>query len=173
MRCSNKPPQQSTPEKNCFGAAGKAHYLDLSTKNVTIFGGTVENLPAWFRGRDWGVTDAYYPSSFLPSDRPLDVQSRAARRCVMPVIIPDEVLKQAGLTEKEALIEIACGLFDADKLHLWPAARLAGMSRGEFESALISRGIAVHRIDEEYLKHELEMSVRSRDSRVDDEHRRQ
>jgi predicted HTH domain antitoxin len=92
---------------------------------------------------------------------------------VIPVIIPDETLKQAGLTEKEALIEIACGLFDADKLHLWPAAQLAGMSRGEFESELMSRGIAVHRIDEEYLKHELEMSVRSRDPKVDDEHRRQ
>ena len=40
----------------------------------------------------------------------------------MPVIIPDETLKQAGLTEKEALIEIAWRLFDADKLHLWPAS---------------------------------------------------
>jgi hypothetical protein len=33
----------------------------------------------------------------------------------MPVIIPDETLKQAGLTESEARIEIACRLFDADK----------------------------------------------------------
>lgn len=90
----------------------------------------------------------------------------------MPVIIPDETLKQAGLTEKEALIEIACGLFDADKLPLWPAAQLAGMSRGEFESALMSRGIAIHRIDEEYLKHELEMSGGSGNFKRDDEHRR-
>jgi len=91
----------------------------------------------------------------------------------MPVIIPDETLKQAGLTEKEALIEIACRLFDADKLHLWPAAQLAGMTRGEFESALISRGIAVHRVDEQYLKHELAMSSRSWEFKADDEHRRQ
>lgn len=76
----------------------------------------------------------------------------------MPVTIPDETLKQAGLTETEALIEIACRLFDADKLHLWPAAQLAGLSRDEFESALLSRGIPVHRVDEAYLKHELEMS---------------
>src|SRR5438105_6226001 len=82
------------------------------------------------------------------------------RRYVMPVIIPDETLKQAGLTESEALIEIACRLFDADRLHLWPAAQLAGLSRADFESALISRGIAVQRIDEEYLKHELEMGSR-------------
>ena len=91
----------------------------------------------------------------------------------MPVIITDETLKQAGLTEKEALVEIACRLFDADKLHLWPAAQLAGMSRGEFESALMARGIAVHRIDEEYLRHELEMSGGSWEFKGDDEHRRQ
>ena len=79
----------------------------------------------------------------------------------MPVIISDETLKQAGLSEREALVEIACRLFDADKLHLGPATKLAGMSRGEFESELMSRGIAVYRIDEEYLRHELEMSSRS------------
>ena len=67
----------------------------------------------------------------------------------MPVIIPDETLKQAGLTENEALIEIACRLFDAGKLHLFPAARLAGLDRYAFESELISRGIAVHRVDED------------------------
>jgi len=91
----------------------------------------------------------------------------------MPVIIPDQTLKQAGLTEKEALVEIACRLFDADKLHLWPAAQLAGMSRGEFESALMARGIAVCRIDEEYLRHELEMSGGSWEFKGEDEHRRQ
>jgi predicted HTH domain antitoxin len=75
----------------------------------------------------------------------------------MPLIIPDETLKQAGLSEQEARIEIACRLYDADKLHLWPAAQLARLSRDEFESALVSRGIAVHRVDEEYLRHELDM----------------
>lgn len=69
-----------------------------------------------------------------------------------------ETLKQAGLTESKARIEIACRLFDADKLHLRPAAKLAGLSRDEFEAALISRGIVVHPIDEDYLKHELEKS---------------
>lgn len=79
----------------------------------------------------------------------------------MPVVIPDATLKKAGLTESEALIEIACRLFGAAKLHLWPASQLAGLTRDEFESALVSRGIAVQRVDEEYLKHELEMSNRS------------
>jgi predicted HTH domain antitoxin len=76
----------------------------------------------------------------------------------VPVIIPDETLKQAGLSEREALIEIACRLFDAGKLHLNQAARLARMNRNEFESELMSRQIDVYRIDEEYLPHGLEMS---------------
>jgi predicted HTH domain antitoxin len=74
----------------------------------------------------------------------------------MPLIIPDETLKQAGLTETEMKIEIACRLFDAGKLDLWPAAQLAGMSRAEFEGALVSRGIAPYRMDEEYVQHEIE-----------------
>ena len=63
----------------------------------------------------------------------------------MPVIIPDEVLREAGLSEREALIEIACRLFDAGKLHLWPAAKLAGLSRVEFEGELIQRKIPIYR----------------------------
>ena len=63
----------------------------------------------------------------------------------MPVIISDETLAQAGLTEREAVVEIACRLFDAGKLHLWPAAKMAGMSRVDFEQELMSRKIPVYR----------------------------
>jgi predicted HTH domain antitoxin len=63
----------------------------------------------------------------------------------MPVIITDETLAQAGMTEREAVVEIACRLFDAGKLHLWPAAKLAGMSRVEFEQQLMDRKIPVYR----------------------------
>jgi predicted HTH domain antitoxin len=63
----------------------------------------------------------------------------------MPVVISDETLQQAGLTEREALIEIACRLFDIGKLHLWPAAKMAGMSRGGFEQELMNRKIPVYR----------------------------
>jgi predicted HTH domain antitoxin len=63
----------------------------------------------------------------------------------MPVTIPDDVLREAGLSEREALIEIACRLFDASKLALWPAAKLAGLTRPEFEQELRQRKIAVYR----------------------------
>ena len=51
----------------------------------------------------------------------------------MPLIIPDEALQEAGLSESDALVEFACRLFDAGKLTLWGAARLAGLSRVDFE----------------------------------------
>jgi predicted HTH domain antitoxin len=63
----------------------------------------------------------------------------------MPVVISDETLKEAGLSEREAVVEIACRLFDAGRLALWPAAKLAGLSRTEFEHELGARKIAVYR----------------------------
>ena len=43
----------------------------------------------------------------------------------MPLTLCDEILKQAGMTADDAGIEIACRLFDARKLGLWPAAQLS------------------------------------------------
>lgn len=63
----------------------------------------------------------------------------------MAFTIPDDILKQAGLTEREALIEFACRLFDADKLDLFTAGRLAGLSRVELENELRARRIAPYR----------------------------
>jgi predicted HTH domain antitoxin len=73
----------------------------------------------------------------------------------MPVIISDETLEKAGVTECEALIEIACRFFDTGKLHLWPAAQLAGMSRSEFEVELTNRQIPVYRPTLEDLAEEM------------------
>jgi len=67
----------------------------------------------------------------------------------MALSISDETLKAAGLTEREMQVEIACRLFDADKLPLWPAAQLAGLSRGAFEEELASRQIPVYRPTQE------------------------
>lgn len=61
------------------------------------------------------------------------------------VTIPDEVLRQAGLTEREALVEFACRLFDAGKVSLWSAARLSGLDRNGIEDALLERKIPIYR----------------------------
>jgi predicted HTH domain antitoxin len=63
----------------------------------------------------------------------------------MPLTITDEQLQSLGLDEREARIEFACRLFDAEKLQLWPAAKLAGLSRVEMEDELARRGIAIYR----------------------------
>lgn len=59
--------------------------------------------------------------------------------------IPDEVLKEAGLDEHGALVEFACRLFDAGRLTLWSAAKLAGLDRNGIEDALLERGIPIYR----------------------------
>jgi predicted HTH domain antitoxin len=63
----------------------------------------------------------------------------------MPIIIPDEAVQQTGLSERELLIELACRLFDIGRLALWPAAKLAGLSRGEMEAELRRRQIPIYR----------------------------
>ncbi len=70
--------------------------------------------------------------------------------------IPDQVLRQAGLTEHEALVEFACRLFDAGKLTLWSAAQLAGLDRTGIEDALLERGISVYRPTADDLAQDLE-----------------
>ncbi len=62
----------------------------------------------------------------------------------MGLHISDEVLREAGLDEREALIEFACRMFQAKKLTLWPAAKLAGLSRVEMEGELRKRGIPIY-----------------------------
>jgi predicted HTH domain antitoxin len=64
----------------------------------------------------------------------------------MPLTLSDDVLKQAGLTADEARIEIACRLFDAGKLDLWPAAQFAELSRTQFETELMKRKIPIYRL---------------------------
>jgi len=63
----------------------------------------------------------------------------------MAITISDEVLKEAGMSDREALVEIACRLFEAGKLSLPLAARLAGVDRGEMEDELLDRNIPFYR----------------------------
>lgn len=54
--------------KTALSLLGKAHYLELSPKKVTVFGGQDEKLPTWCKTHDWGIKLDYYSSSFLPSE---------------------------------------------------------------------------------------------------------
>ena len=60
------------------------------------------------------------------------------------------------MNEREARIEIACRLFDVGKLDLWPAAKLAGLGRAEFEGELRQRNIPAFRPTLQDLARDLE-----------------
>lgn len=68
----------------------------------------------------------------------------------MPVTLPDELLSEAGLSEPDAKLEIACRLYDAGKLSMPQATRWAGINRVEFENALLERNLPLIRVDARY-----------------------
>ena len=74
----------------------------------------------------------------------------------MPLVIADELLKQAGLTELEARFEFASRMFELRRLELWPAAQLCGMSKLEFAFELGKRGIDAFRYTPDDLRHDVE-----------------
>jgi predicted HTH domain antitoxin len=63
----------------------------------------------------------------------------------MCLLVPDDILRQAGITDREALTELACRLFDSQRLDKTAAARLCSLSRPDFEEELHKRGLAVYR----------------------------
>ena len=75
----------------------------------------------------------------------------------MPLVIPDDALRAAGMSEREAKIEIACRWFDAGKLAIGHAARLAGLSETEFERELELRDIPRYRYTEEMVEQDVEV----------------
>lgn len=74
----------------------------------------------------------------------------------MPLVISDETLHAAGLSEQDARLEFACRLFDAGKLSFGHAAQLAGVDELEFERQLTARGLPRHRLTEEKLLQDVE-----------------
>ncbi|MEM8806249.1 MAG: UPF0175 family protein [Cyanobacteria bacterium P01_G01_bin.38] len=62
----------------------------------------------------------------------------------MSLVVPDEILTAARMTEAEMRQEIAVVLFHRDKLTLGQASRFAGMHRIAFQHLLASRHIPVH-----------------------------
>jgi predicted HTH domain antitoxin len=57
----------------------------------------------------------------------------------MTITIPDDILKRAGVTERDILVELACRLFDAEKLSKAEASALCGLDRPGFENELYKR----------------------------------
>jgi predicted HTH domain antitoxin len=74
----------------------------------------------------------------------------------VPLTIPDRLLAEAGFSERDALIEIACRLYDAGKLTMPAATRWAGLGRTQFEEELLHREIAITRPTSEDLKQDLQ-----------------
>ena len=52
--------------RTALALLGKAHYLELSTQQIILFGGSKEKLPTWFSKYNWGLKVNYFSSSFLP-----------------------------------------------------------------------------------------------------------
>ena len=73
----------------------------------------------------------------------------------MPLIISDELLKAAGLTEEQAKLEFACRLFDAGKLSIGHAAAWTGLSIPDFEQQLAARAIPRFRYTAELLHEDI------------------
>lgn len=65
----------------------------------------------------------------------------------MPLTIPDDTLNDLKMNEREARIEIACRLFDVNKLSKPAACRFSGLSRVEFEGELSKRGLPSIHLD--------------------------
>ena len=74
----------------------------------------------------------------------------------MPLTIPDDLLAEAGLSERDARIEIACRLYDAGKLAIRAATRWTGLTRTEFEEELLRRKLPLCRPTKDDLNQDLE-----------------
>lgn len=62
----------------------------------------------------------------------------------MSIVIPDDILQAANLSEDELLQELALLLFQQNRLTLAQASRLAKLDRISFQQLLASRDIAIH-----------------------------
>lgn len=79
----------------------------------------------------------------------------------MSLMIPDAILEQAGLSEADGRIEIACRLFAAAKLSKSAATHWLGMSRTQFEEELLKRDLPLTVFTESQFRQDLELLGRS------------
>ena len=51
--------------RSALALQGRAHYLNMASSRVILFGNSGEKLPTWFRKYDWGEKVDFYATSFL------------------------------------------------------------------------------------------------------------
>ncbi|NER48352.1 MAG: UPF0175 family protein [Symploca sp. SIO1B1] len=68
----------------------------------------------------------------------------------MSVVIPDDVLVSARMSEAQLKLEIAIMLFKKDRISIGKACRLAGINLLEFQREISERGICIHYDVEEF-----------------------
>ena len=66
----------------------------------------------------------------------------------MTLPLPDGFLQRTGLTERDLLIELACRLFDGERIGKGQATALCGLSRVDFEAELYRRNLDVYHMTE-------------------------
>jgi len=62
----------------------------------------------------------------------------------MALIITDDTLRQANLSEQELLIDLACYLYEKQRLSMGKARILAGLNLLDFQRELAKRDIDLH-----------------------------
>ncbi len=70
----------------------------------------------------------------------------------MALIISDEILSKAQLSENELLIDLACYLYEKKKLSMGRARGLANLNQMEFQMELAKRDINIHYTEEDLQK---------------------
>jgi len=54
--------------RTALALQGKAHYIELNTAQIWLFGGEKEKLPTWFKKHKWDQKINYKATSFLPKE---------------------------------------------------------------------------------------------------------
>ncbi|MFN0314973.1 MAG: UPF0175 family protein [Burkholderiales bacterium] len=67
----------------------------------------------------------------------------------MHIVLEDEALAGARMSEEEIKLELALSLYNLGRLTLGQAARVAGTGQWKFQQTLAARGIPVHYDEDE------------------------
>ena len=54
--------------RTALALQGKAHYIELNTAQIWLFGGEKEKIPTWFKKHKWDQNINYKATSFLPKE---------------------------------------------------------------------------------------------------------